>query len=398
MTYLHEVGHALGLGHPGNYNDNATFPYDALFLNDSWAASVMSYHSQTQNTFIASKVFDENFPATPMIADILAMSKLYGIANGPVYDTIYSSFPFYSGAICLFDTGGIDTIDATYQRGNQYISLVPGTYSNINGETGNVSIAFGTIIENAIGGAGNDTLIGNDAANTLTGGEGADTLFGGGAGDYLDGGAGADKLDGGPGDDRIVYDPEDIETQVKGGDGFDTLLVIDRATPYAFNLSRQGFEAAEVTQHYPGGGALSVIRFYTADWALKLLTTNYADLTHVSIQYDPLGVMDTYEVWNSYDADNRLSSTDLIFDNGTRTYINIDEDNSKLYTQDWFNYDAQGRLDSEDYRLDGGAHTFVNFDQANAFSWSQDWFNYDALGRLDSEDLGSGPIDLRGAI
>ena len=37
QAYLHEIGHALGLGHAGNYNDVATYPYDALYANDSWA-------------------------------------------------------------------------------------------------------------------------------------------------------------------------------------------------------------------------------------------------------------------------------------------------------------------------------------------------------------------------
>src|SRR5699024_7220337 len=40
----------------------------------------------------------------------------------------------------------------------------------------NVSIAIGTIIENAVGGSGNDTFYGNNANNTIYGGAGTDTL------------------------------------------------------------------------------------------------------------------------------------------------------------------------------------------------------------------------------
>lgn len=61
--------------------------------------------------------------------------------------------------------------------------------------------------ENAIGGAGNDTLIGNGVANTLTGGNGSDTLNGGAGNDRLNGGAGNDKLTGAAGRDIMVGGP-----------------------------------------------------------------------------------------------------------------------------------------------------------------------------------------------
>src|SRR5206468_4550182 len=52
-----------------------------------------------------------------------------------------------------------------------------------SGYTGNLEIARGVVIENAIGGNGADTIIGNSANNVLTGNGGADTLTGGSGND-----------------------------------------------------------------------------------------------------------------------------------------------------------------------------------------------------------------------
>ena len=43
QTYIHEIGHALGLGHGGFYNSTAIYGNDALFANDGWPLTVMSY-------------------------------------------------------------------------------------------------------------------------------------------------------------------------------------------------------------------------------------------------------------------------------------------------------------------------------------------------------------------
>ncbi len=58
-----------------------------------------------------------------------------------------------------------------------------------NQATHNVSIALGTVIENAVGGEGDDRIIGNSANNELTGGGGSDTFVA-----YRDPVAGEDRI------------------------------------------------------------------------------------------------------------------------------------------------------------------------------------------------------------
>ena len=165
----------------------------------------MSYFSQTESTYFADLGFARNYVTTPMIADIVAMADLYGLstttrAGNTVYGAGWSNS---MGALCLFDSGGVDTIDVSSIGGTNLIDLNPGTFSNILGEVGNVSIALGVLIENATGGSGDDVIVGNAVSNVLIGNGGFDQLFGGGADDILSGNSGSDQMTGGSGNDTF---------------------------------------------------------------------------------------------------------------------------------------------------------------------------------------------------
>ena len=97
------------------------------------------------------------------------------------------------------------TLDISGYSSNQVINLNAGSFSNIGGRTGNVSIALGATIENAIGGSGNDTLIANNFGSTLRGGAGNDGLTGGTGSDVLVGGTGKDTFAGGGGSDTFLF-------------------------------------------------------------------------------------------------------------------------------------------------------------------------------------------------
>ena len=86
-VYIHEIGHALGLGHPGPYSgENVAFGVDNAFLIDSTQAAVMSYFGGS-NHYIQA---DHSQEITPMIADIIAVQNLYGTPNDiNADDTVY---------------------------------------------------------------------------------------------------------------------------------------------------------------------------------------------------------------------------------------------------------------------------------------------------------------------
>lgn len=212
VTFVHELGHAIGLDHP--FDGDQVFPgvtsgdsddqgdYD---LN-STLYTVMSY-SDTIHGLGDPPSPDDGWITGPMAFDIAAAQALYGanMNTAAGNDTYYLPGDNGPGTAftCIWDAGGTDTISGANVTTGCTIDLRAATLTDADGgggylstverDTGGASlsaqiwggftIAHGVTIENAIGSHGNDTIIGNDAANLLDGNGGSDMLSGGGGAD-----------------------------------------------------------------------------------------------------------------------------------------------------------------------------------------------------------------------
>ncbi|MBL1437037.1 MAG: M10 family metallopeptidase C-terminal domain-containing protein [Rhodobacteraceae bacterium] len=321
QTYMHEIGHAMGLDHSGNYNGSATYRTDSNqtgdnhYLNDSWQATVMSYFSQS-----TAGTGTYNYLLTPMIADILAMQTLYGtVGTLRTGDTTYgigsNAGGYYDGnldssaSFTIIDDGGNDKINFSNVSANMRVDLTPESISDVGGLVGNMIIMRDTIIETFISGSGNDDITGNIANNILWGGGGADVIRGGRGNDIIRGGAGndilngnqnndmligeggndilrggnrRDKLDGGAGNDRLEGGRG--RDKLVGGTGEDTFVfkggwAVDRVSDFEDNI-----DTIELHSSLWGGGAMDVATLL-ATYGTGNVANNGNGGTHVELDF-----------------------------------------------------------------------------------------------------------------
>ncbi|RZT06119.1 Peptidase M10 serralysin C terminal [Duganella sp. CF402] len=248
MSLIHELGHALGLKHPFEDGD-----LDPVHSNRQY--SIMAYEDAPHSRYVditetARGYAWESYyivPDTPMVYDIAAIQYLYGANTS--YNTGNNTYTFDPATPFLrtiWDAGGNDTISVSNFSNGCVIDLTPGHYSSITipsdvrtdidwgstppptgtyDGTNNLGIAFGALIENAIGGSGNDTLIGNSVAN------------------HLQGNGGSNSLDGGSGIDTAVYSGNySAYTLAAAGSGYSVVLRSDASQKDALaNIERLSF-------------------------------------------------------------------------------------------------------------------------------------------------------------
>lgn len=181
-TLVHELGHALGLKHPGNYNavgSGSTSRADNLLgvNEDTYYNSIMTYRDSAQG--IQSTSF--------MPYDMLALRYLYGTRTFEIGNNTYTFSDATGQSVRnIVDDGGTDTLDFSAVTAGVTVNLTPGGYSSVGkllsgvGALANLTLSLDAVIENVIGTAQADVVYGNAANNTLTGGRGNDILDGAG--------------------------------------------------------------------------------------------------------------------------------------------------------------------------------------------------------------------------
>lgn len=165
-TIIHELGHAIGLSHPGDYNGSGATTYEdqAEYAQDSEQFSIMSYwdefesgarvwnwDSLTLTSTFSTWLGEWANAQTPMLHDIYVAQRKYGAdlttrtddttygfnstADKDVYDFTINDDPF----LAIYDAGGIDTLDFSGFETSVVINLNDGEFSSAG--QSNVTVA-----------------------------------------------------------------------------------------------------------------------------------------------------------------------------------------------------------------------------------------------------------------
>jgi len=223
-TVIHEIGHALGLGHGGAYNGDVDPMTQQFSKYDSLAWTIMSYIEPGDSAkYSSSYPINTNWgisadgytntPTTVMMLDIIAAQQLYGaptstpLSGGQIYGfncniagPLHNFFDFTVNSnpiVTLWNAGTGNTLDLSGFSTNATIDLNAGAFSSCDGMTNNLCIAMNTSINGYVGTSGADTVTANSGDDTLAGGGGNDVFIFAKtftAADSVDGGAGSDTI------------------------------------------------------------------------------------------------------------------------------------------------------------------------------------------------------------
>jgi serralysin len=295
----HEIFHALGMEHPV---DNKETLFQESKNSREYTVMADEFSSENGADF---NLNGNNYKvaSTPMVYDIAPLQYLYGAnMSHNASDTTYSYKPDTPFIEAIWDAGGTDTLDfSNFSKANT-ISLVDGEYSTIGFDvdwsmTDNLGIAFDVIIEDAIGGSGDDTIKGNDSSNSI------------------EGGPGNDVIDGGKGNDTAVYKGLSSEFIIKNNDD-GTISVEDLA----------------ISELNEGSDSLTNIEY---------MKFSDKTISSISLKYSLSEILDENQNILSANTENVLSGTlnfnkgdnIIILDGQAKTYRGLEGDDTYFVSQ-----------------------------------------------------------------
>ena len=182
---MHELGHALGLKHPFSAADAGGSIGNPPYLPIAEDTSTWTYMSYS----MSSTEYALHYSAL----DIAALQYLYGVStssrSGDDVYTISETDPNF-----IWDGSGNDTLSVANVSQGATVYLSPGYWGYLGNTpsdsitaAGQITVNFGSVIENLLGSAYADHLYGNSSNN------------------QIDGGSGDDVIDGGSGTDIAIY-------------------------------------------------------------------------------------------------------------------------------------------------------------------------------------------------
>jgi hypothetical protein len=161
QTLNHELGHSIGLSHPGDYNfgddndgdglpDPITYEGDAFYYQDNNQYTIMSYFDlyEAGNNQVDWNFMRFVYPSTPMVHDIWVAQQIYGAETSTrIGDDTYGfnatagvtneAMRFEAGEMAsiftIWDAAGNDTLDLSGYYTPSVIDLREGAYSSAGG-------------------------------------------------------------------------------------------------------------------------------------------------------------------------------------------------------------------------------------------------------------------------
>jgi len=326
-TLVHEIGHSLGLKHPGNYNAGTTAqarPGNYLGTNeDNTDFSVMSYYEggsgQARDWF--------------GMYDLLALKTLYGASGSINAGNTLHRYADASGERLgiIDDASGSDTIDLSGLTLAAAVDLRPGGFSSVGRNDGaaalnNLSIDLTTVIENVVGTAYNDHVVGNEWANRMT--------LGGGA-NYGDGLGGVDVAVYGGARGSYTASASGGTVRVSGNGVNDTLANVERLefsnAKLAFDLGGNAGIAAKVIGAVAGSNFVRDAAYVKEGLAMLDGGWSYATVVDVALDFklgdnashaEVVSLLYSNLMGHAPDAATQWQYTQLLA-NGTHTPVSL---------------------------------------------------------------------------